>query len=66
MVLATPDSVWVRSKADYLRELDPGSLQQRRHIQSAQQISGSVAVGFGSVWASGADDRAGTVQRLGL
>ena len=66
MVLATPGAVWVRSKESYLRRLDPVTLALVQDVQSPEKISGSVAVGFGSVWASGADDNAGTVQRLRL
>jgi outer membrane protein assembly factor BamB len=65
-VLATAEGVWVRAKFDFLRELDPVTLALRRDVRSREAIAGSVAVGFGSVWVSGADDNAGTVQRLRL
>jgi hypothetical protein len=65
-VLATAEGVWVRAKPNFLRELDPVTLALRRDVQSPEAIAGSAAVGFGSVWGSGADDHDGTVQRLRL
>lgn len=64
MVLAAPTGVWVRSKENYLRLFDASTLALVRDVTSPEKVAGSVAVGFGSVWASGADDNAGTVQRM--
>ena len=63
-VYASPGQVWVRAAEDFLRQVDPMTLALVRDLRSPEVGSGSVAVGFGSVWVSVADDRAGSVFRL--
>jgi hypothetical protein len=65
-VFAVPGQVWLRAADDFLRQIDPETFALVRDIRSPEVGSGSVTVGFGSVWASVADDRAGSVFRLGL
>lgn len=55
-ISATEDQVWVRSKDQFLRHVDPATNKVTEGLSADVTSSGDVLVAFGSVWTSAYDD----------